>query len=134
MSSFIGKEQFSHATQDENHGSRATGVGIGAIGKTFEGIRHGQQMVMSPFNEEFLAMSFSSMSMDTEHSSYDDSQTWPIFNTPYQDSYDGYNIFDYHSPQMPYKFFMHRDEQYPPIEVNPNYPIYELLVGINKSI
>ena len=43
-SPFTGEEQFTHATQDEGHGSRAAGVGIGAIGKTFEGRRRGQQM------------------------------------------------------------------------------------------
>ena len=50
--------QFTHATQDEDHGSRATGVGIGAIGKTFEGRRRGQQTRMSQTDEESLAKPF----------------------------------------------------------------------------
>ena len=112
-SPFIGEEQFTHATQDEDHGSRATGVGIGAIGKTFEGRRREQQTGMSQIGEESLSMIFLSMSMDTEHSSYSDSQNVSNFNTLYQCSYGAYNIFDYPLPQMPYEI-MHGDEQYPP--------------------
>ena len=69
---------------------------------------------MSQIDEESLAMTFSSMSMDTEYSSYGDSQNGSNFNTPYQGSYGAYNIFDYLSPQMPYEISMHGDEQYPP--------------------
>ena len=71
-------------------------------------------MGMSQTDEESLAMTFSSMSMDTKYSSYDDSQNGSNFNTPYQGSYGAYNIFDYPSPQMPYEISMHGDEQYPP--------------------
>ena len=79
-------------------------------------------------------MTFSSMSVDTKHSSYGDSQNRSNFNTRYQCFYGAYNIFDYHSPQMPYKISMHGDEQYPPTWVNPNYSIYGLSVGRNKLI
>ena len=80
LSPFTGEKQFTHATQDEDHGSRAAGVGIGVIRKTFEG---GQQMGMSQSDEESLAMTFSSMSMNTEYSSYNDSQNGSNFNTHY---------------------------------------------------
>ena len=43
LSPFTGEEQFTHTTQDEDHGSRAAGIGIGAIGKKFEERRRGQQ-------------------------------------------------------------------------------------------
>ena len=102
--------------------------------KTFEGRRRGQQTGMSQTNEESLAITFSSMSMDTEHSSYGDSQNGSNFNTPYQGSYGAYNIFDYHLPQMSYEISMHGDEQYPLTWVSRNYPIYRLSVGRNKSI
>ena len=102
--------------------------------KIFEGRRRGQQSGMSQSDEESLAITFSSMSMNTEYSYYGDSQNGPIFNTPYQGSYGAYNIFDYPSPQMPYEISMHEDEQYPPTWVNPNYQIYGLSVGRNKSI
>ena len=52
------------------------------------------------------------MSMDIEHSFYDDSQTGLILNTPYQGSYSDYNIFDYRSAQMLYEISIHGDEQY----------------------
>ena len=83
MSQFTGEEQFTHVTQDEDHSSRAVGVGICAIEKTFKGIRHGQQTRMSQTNDESLVMTFSSMSMNAEHSSYGDSQNGSNFNTPY---------------------------------------------------
>ena len=53
---------------------------------------------MSQTDEESLAMTFSSMNMDTEYSSYGDSQNGSNFNTPYQSSYGAYNIFDYPLP------------------------------------
>ena len=102
--------------------------------KHFEGRRRGQQTRMSQTDKESLAMTFSSMSIDIEYSSYYDSQNGSNFNTLYQGSYGAYNIFDYPSPQMPYEISMHGDEQYPPTWVNPNYPIYGLSLGRNKSI
>ena len=131
---FTVEEQFTHVSQDEDHSSRTARVSIGAIGKTFEGSRRLQKLRMSQSDEKSLPMSFSSISMDTEHSSYGNSQNRSNFNTPYQGSYGAYNIFDYPSPQMPYEISMHEDEQYPPTWVNPNYPIYGLSVGRNKSI
>ena len=50
------------------------------------------------------------MSMDTEHSSYGNSQNGSNFNTPYQGSYGTYNIFDYLLTQMSYEIYMHGDE------------------------
>ena len=58
------------------------------------------------------------MSIDTEHSSYGDSQNGSNFNTPYQGSYGAYNIFDYYLPQMLYEISLYGDEQYPPTWVN----------------
>ena len=69
---------------------------------------------MSQTDEESLAMTFSSMSMDTKYSSYGDSQNGSKFNTHYQGSYGAYNMFDYHLPQISYKISMHGDEQYTP--------------------
>ena len=37
LSPFTGEDDFMHATQDENHGSRRAGPGIGAIGKPYRG-------------------------------------------------------------------------------------------------
>ena len=37
LSPFTGEDDFTHATQDEDHGSRRVGAGIGAIGKPYRG-------------------------------------------------------------------------------------------------
>ena len=37
LSPFIGEDDFTHATQDEDHGSRIVGPGFGAIGKPHRG-------------------------------------------------------------------------------------------------
>ena len=72
---------------------------------------------MSQTDEESLAITFSSMSMDTKHSYYGDSQNGSNFNTPYRGSYSAYNIFYYLLPQMLYEISMYEDEQYPLIWV-----------------
>ena len=48
LSPFTGEDDFTHATQDENHGSRRAGLGIGAIGKPYRG----QQRRMTHHNED----------------------------------------------------------------------------------
>ena len=37
LSPFTGEDDFTHATQDKDHGSRRAGPGIGAIGKPYRG-------------------------------------------------------------------------------------------------
>ena len=37
LSPFTGEHDFTHATQDEDHGSRKDGLSIGAIGKPYRG-------------------------------------------------------------------------------------------------
>ena len=37
FSSFTGEDDFTHATQDEDHGSRRAGLSIGVIGKPYRG-------------------------------------------------------------------------------------------------
>ena len=37
FSPFTGEDDFTHATQDEDHGSRRAGPGIGAVGKPYRG-------------------------------------------------------------------------------------------------
>ena len=37
LSPFTGEDDFTHATQDEDHRSRRVGLGIGAIGKPYRG-------------------------------------------------------------------------------------------------
>ena len=64
MSPFIGEDDFTHATQDEDHGSRRAGSCIGAIGNSYRG----QQRRMTHHNEDSLSASFESMSIGTQYS------------------------------------------------------------------
>ena len=45
LSPVTGEDDFTHATQDEDHGSRRAGPGIGAIGKSCRG----RQRRMTPY-------------------------------------------------------------------------------------
>ena len=70
MSPFTGEDDFTHATQDEDHGSRRAGPGIGAIGKPYRD----RQRRKAHHNEDSLSVSFESMSIGTQYndSSNDD--------------------------------------------------------------
>ena len=61
LSPFIGEDDFTHATQDEDHGSRKAEPGIGAIGKPYKG----RQRRMTSYNEDSFLASFESMSIGT---------------------------------------------------------------------
>ena len=64
MSLFIGKDDFTHATQDEDHGSMIAGIGIGAIEKSYRG----RQRRIKQHNEDLFSASFEFMSIDTQYS------------------------------------------------------------------
>ena len=111
MSLFTGKDDFTHATQDEDHGSRRAGPGIGTIGKLYRGRRRR----MTQHNEDSFSVSFESMSIDTQYS--DSSNNANVF-PPYIMSYDQpslhpsshplgsigeYGMINHpHDPQMPF--------------------------------
>ena len=80
MSLFIGEDDFTHATQDEDHGSRRVGPAIGAIGKPYRGRRRR----MAQHNEGLFSVSFESMSIGTQ---YNDSSNDANVFTPYTMSY-----------------------------------------------
>ena len=74
MSPFTGEDDFTHATQDEDHGSRRAGPGIGSIGKPYRG----RQRRIAHNNEDSLSASFESMSIDTQYSdSFNDGNIFP---------------------------------------------------------
>ena len=74
LSPFTGEDDFTHATQDEDHGSRRDGLGVGAIGKPYRG----RQRRMTHHNEDSLSASFESMSIDTQYSdSSNDTNIFP---------------------------------------------------------
>ena len=66
LSPFIGEDDFTHATQDEDRGSRRVGPGIKAIGKP----HRGRQRRMTPYNEDSFSASFESMSIGTQFSDH----------------------------------------------------------------
>ena len=64
LSPFTNEDDFTHATLDEDHGSRRVGPGIGAIGKPYRG----RQRRMIPYNDDSFSASFESMSIGTQFS------------------------------------------------------------------
>ena len=63
MSSFIREKDFTHSIQDEDHGCRAAGEGIEAIGK--QNIRRHGVAQMSQTDKDSIALSLDSMSLET---------------------------------------------------------------------
>ncbi|XP_020415442.1 uncharacterized protein LOC18782281 [Prunus persica] len=112
-SPFTVEDDFTHATQDEDHGCREAGPGIGPIGKQYSKKRS------QPINpsEEDMAISFGSMRIGTRPS------------TNSNESYDGYGyvMSDYSGTS----YGAQDDETYYGLTswVNPNYPIYGRTVG-----
>ena len=64
MSQFTRESDFTHYTQNEDHGFRRAGPGIGAIGKPYKG----RERTMTSYNKELLSGSFESMSIGTQFS------------------------------------------------------------------
>ena len=80
LSPFTGEDDFTHATQDEDHGSRRAGLGIGAIGKPYRGRRRR----MTQQNEDSFSTSFKSMSIGTQYSdSSNDANVFPPYTMSY---------------------------------------------------
>ncbi|RVW22823.1 hypothetical protein CK203_103197 [Vitis vinifera] len=87
---FTCEDDFTHCTQDEDHGSRRAGPGVGAIGKPYRG----RQRRMMPYNEDSLSASFESMSVETQFS---DSSNEANILCPYAMSYgQPPQIFKFH--------------------------------------
>ncbi|RVX01280.1 hypothetical protein CK203_031238 [Vitis vinifera] len=101
-------DDFTHCTQDEDHGSRRASPGVGAIGKPYRG----RQRRMMPYNEDSLSANFESMSVETQFS---DSSNEANIYAPYamiygqppqnlssstDEEYERYNYPS--STQMPY--------------------------------
>ena len=104
MSLFTGENDFTHATQDENHGSKRVGSSIGVIEKPYKG----RQRRMTQHNEDSFSASFESMIIDTQYSdSSNDANVPPCtmrYNQPSSypsDSIGEYEMINYpHDPQM----------------------------------
>ena len=80
MSPFTGEDDFTHATQDEDHGSRRADASIGAIGKSYRGRRRR----MTQHNEDSFSANFKSMSIGTQYSdSSNDTNVFPRYTMSY---------------------------------------------------
>ncbi|RVW90766.1 hypothetical protein CK203_046415 [Vitis vinifera] len=76
MSQFTCENNFTHCTQDEDHGSRRVGPDIGAIGKP----NRGREWTMTPYNEELLSGIFESMSIGTQFSDFsNEANVYPLY-------------------------------------------------------
>ena len=141
LSPFTGEDDFTHATQDEGHGSRRAGPGVGAIGKPYRG----RKRRMTPYNEDSLSASFESMSIGTQFS--DSSNEANIF-PPYKMSYgqpsshpsgsigEEYGMVNHpHDPQMPFQIPYQMQEGFQTsMWVNPEFPIHGEVVGRSQHI
>ena len=142
MSPFIGEDDFTHATQDEDHRSRRAGPGIGAIGKPYRG----RQQRKTPYNEDSFSTSFESMSIGTQFN--DSSNVGNIF-PPYTMSYsqpssqypsgsigEEYGMINYlHYPQMSFQCPYQIQQGFQTsMWVNPEFPIYREVVGMSQDI
>ena len=137
MSQFTYENDFTHYTQDEDHGSRRAGPGIGAIGKPYRG----RERTMNPYNEELLSGSFESMSIGTQFSdSSNEANVYPPYvmgyGQPSSSIDEEYGMSSYPSNaqlsyQLPYQmqggFHMNT-------WVNLEYPIHVEAVGRTQEI
>ena len=141
MSSFTGEDDFTHATHDEDHGSRRVGLDIGAIGKPYRG----RQRRMTPYNEDSFSASFETISIGTQFS--DSSNESNIFS-PYTISYsqpssypsgsigEEYGMVNYpHDPQISFKNPYQMQEGFQTsMWVNSEFPIHGEVVRRSQQI
>ena len=108
MSPFTGEDDFTHTTQDEDHGSMRAGPGIGSIGKPYGS----QRRRMTQHNKDSFSASFESMSIGTQYSdsSNDDNVVSPYtmsYGQPFShpsDSIGEYGMINYpHDAQMSFQ-------------------------------
>ena len=142
LSPFTGEDDFTHVTQDEDHGSKRASPGIGAIGKPYRG----RQRRMAHHNEDSLSASFESMSIGTQYSdSSNDDNTFPpntiSYGQPSSNSStsidEEYGMINYpHAEQMsfhiPYQIMQQRFQMN--MRVNPEFPIHGEVVGTSQDI
>ena len=135
MSSFTSEDEFTHATQDEDHGSRRAGPGIGAIGKPYRG----RQLRMTHHNEDSLSTSFESISIGTQYtdSSNDDnifSSNTMSYGQPssnFSASIDEeYGMISYpHAKQMSFHIPYQMQQRFQMnMWVNPEFPIIKTFI------
>ncbi|KAL6338957.1 hypothetical protein AAG906_024108 [Vitis piasezkii] len=137
ISQFTCENDFTHCTQDEDHGSRRAGPGIGAIGRPYRG----RERMMEPYNEELLSGSFESMSIGTQFSdSSNEANVYPphvmSYGQPSSSTDEKYGMSRYSpSRQIPYQVPYQMEEGFGVNTwVNFEYPIHVEAVGRTQEI
>ncbi|XP_059592045.1 uncharacterized protein LOC132253571 [Vitis vinifera] len=137
INQFTCENDFTHCTQDEDHGSRRAGPGIGAIGRPYRG----RERMMEPYNEELLSGSFESMSIGTQFSdSSNEANVYPphvmSYGQPSSSTDEEYGMSHYSpSRQMPYQIPYQMEEGFGVNTwVNFEYPIHVEAVGRTQEI
>ena len=141
LSPFNGEDDFTHATQDEDHGSRRAGPGIGAIRKPYRG----RQRRMAHHDEDSFSVSFESMSIGTQYSdSSNDNNIFPPntmsygqpSSNPLASRDEGYGMINYpHVDQMPFHIPYQMQQGFQMnMWVSPEFPIHGEVVGTSQDI
>ena len=140
MSPFTGEDDFTHATQDEDHGHKRAGPSIGAVGKPYGGRRRR----MEQHNEDSFSASFESMSIGTQYSdSFNDANVFPTYamscghpSSHPSDCIGEYGMIDYsHDAQMPFQTPYQMQQGFQTnMWVNPEFPIHGGVVGTSQDI
>ena len=130
MSPFTGEDDFTHATQDEDHRSRRASPGIEAIGNPYRG----RQRKMTQHNEDLFSASFESMSICTQYSdSSNEANVFPLYIMSYgqpsshpSGSIGEYGMINYpHDPQMPFQIPYQIQQGFQTsMWMNPEFPIH----------
>ena len=141
MSLFTYEDDFTHCTQDEDHGFRRVGPSIKAIRNSYRGR---ERTMAPPFSEQLFLASFESMSIGNQFS---DSSNEANVYTPYVMGYgqpssstdEEYGMPN-HSPfaQMSYDSYHIACQMQGGFDtstwVNPKYPIHAEVVGRTQEI
>ncbi|KAM1329377.1 hypothetical protein ACFX2F_013556 [Malus domestica] len=81
MSPFTGEANFTHATQDEDHGSRQARPGIGAIGKDYTRRERGKG-ILSSQEDDSLSITLDSVGLGSSNYGYTHNQPFPYPSYP----------------------------------------------------
>ena len=141
LSPFTGEDDFTHATQDEDHGSRRAGPCIGVTGKSHKG----RQRRMTLYNEDSFSASFESMSIGTQLSdSSNEGNIFPHYTMSYgkPSSHpsgsigEEYGMVNYlHDPQMSFQIPYQMQEGFQmSMLLNPDFLIHGEVVGRSQHI
>ncbi|KAM1495861.1 hypothetical protein COP1_030309 [Malus domestica] len=81
MSPFTGEANFMHATQDEDHGSRRAGSGIGVIGNDYTRRERGKG-ILSSQEDDSLSITSDSVGLGSSNYGYTHNQPFPYPSYP----------------------------------------------------